>query len=98
MSVQIIQFGADSHQVGEVEEAIMNLFAAVETAAPAGVEYTAARIGDSSQYLLILTLADDDANPLLEIPEAGVFRSKVGEWAGGPVPPSTLHFIGQYTA
>ena len=98
MSVQIIQFGIDSQQVDEVEEAIRNLFAAIEAAAPAGIEYTAARIGDSSQYLLTLALPDDAANPLLEIPEAGVFRRKVGEWAGLPVPPSTLHFIGRYTA
>ncbi|KSZ56106.1 hypothetical protein Z045_24935 [Rhodococcus pyridinivorans KG-16] len=98
MSVQIIQFGTEPHRVGEVEEAIRNLFAAVEAAAPAGIEYTAARIGDSAQFLLTLTLPDDAANPLLEIPEADEFRGKVGQWAGAPVPPFTLHFIGRYTA
>ncbi|MGY4721474.1 hypothetical protein [Naumannella huperziae] len=98
MSVQIVQFGTEPQQVGEVEEAIKRLFAAVESAAPAGIEYTAARVGDSSQFLLTLSLPDDAANPLLDIPEAGAFRGKVGEWAGGPVPPSTLHFIGRYTA
>jgi hypothetical protein len=98
MSVQIVQFRAGPSQVGEVEEAIGKLFAALEEAAPSGIEYTAARVGDSSEYLLTLTLPDEAANPLLEIPEAGAFRGKVGEWAGGPVPPSTLHFIGRYTA
>lgn len=98
MSVQIVQFGTDPQRVGEVEEAIRKLFAAVEAAAPAGIEYTAARIGDSSQFLLTLALPDGAANPLLEIPEAGAFRGKVSEWSGGPVPPSTLHLIGRYTA
>jgi hypothetical protein len=98
MSVQIVQFRADPRQVGEVEEAIRTLFSAVEKAAPAGIEYTAARIGDSSEFLLTLTLPDDAANPLFDIPEAGAFRGKVGEWAGGPVPPSTLHLIARYAA
>lgn len=98
MSVQIIQFETDPHRVGEVEEAIRDLFAAVEAVAPAGIEYTVARVGDSSQFLLTLALPDDAVNPLLEIPEAGAFRGKVGQWAGGPVPPSTLHVIGRYTA
>lgn len=98
MSVQIVRFHADPQQIDEIEEAIRELFSAVEKAAPTGVEYTAARIGDSAEFLLALTLPDGAANPLLEIPEAGAFRSKVGEWAGGPVPPSTLHLIGRYAA
>lgn len=98
MSVQIVQFRTDPQQVSEAEEAIRKLFTAVEEAAPAGIEYTAARVGDSSQFLLTLALPDDTANPLLEIPEAGAFRGKIGEWADGPVPPSTLHYIGRYPA
>lgn len=98
MSVQIVQFGTEPSQVAEVEKAIRKLFVALEAAAPTGIEYTAARVGDSSQFLLTLSLPDDAANPLLGFPEAGEFRDKVGEWAGGPVPPSTLHFIGRYTA
>lgn len=96
MSVQIVQFRTDPQQVGEVEEAIRKLFAAVEEAAPPGIEYTAARVSDSSEFLLTLTFPDDAANPLLEIPEAGAFRGKVSQWAGRPVPPATLHLIGRY--
>lgn len=98
MSVQIVQFRTDPQRVGEVEEAIGKLFSAVEEAAPAGIEYTAARVGDSSEFLLTLALPDDAANPLLEIPEAGEFRGRIGEWADSLVSPSTLHFIGRYTA
>ncbi len=98
MSVQILQFGTDPQRVGEVEEAIRKLFAAIEAAAPAGIEYQAARIGDSPQFLLTLALPDGAASPLLEIPEAAAFRARVGEWAGDPVPPSTLHFVGRYTS
>lgn len=96
MSVQIVQFRADPQRVGEVEEEVGKLFAAIEETGPAGIEYTAARVGDGSEFLLTLSLPDDAANPLLEIPEAGALRGKIGEWAGGPVPPSTLHFIGRY--
>lgn len=98
MSVQIVQFDTDPHRVGDVEEAIGTLFAAIEAAAPADIEYTAARVGDSSQFLLTLALPDGAANPLLDLSEAADFRRKVGEWAGHPVPPSTLHIIGRYPA
>lgn len=98
MSVQIVQFRTEPHLVGEVEEAIGRLFTAIEEVAPEGIEYTAARIGDSSQFLLTLVLPDGAPNPLLAIPEAWAFRNRVGEWAGGPVPPSTLRFVGRYIA
>ena len=98
MSVHIVQFGTEPQRVGEVEETIRKLFAALEVAAPTGIEYTAARVGDSSQFLLTLALPEGAANPLLEVPAAGEFLDKMGEWAGGPVPPSTLHLIGRYTA
>ncbi len=98
MSVQIVQFDTDPERVDEVEEAIRRLFADVEAAAPTGIDYTAARVGDGSRFLLTLTLPEDAPNPLLEIPGASAFRGKVGEWAGGPVPPATLQVIARYVA
>lgn len=96
MSVQIVQFRADPRQVQEVEEAIRQLIAAVAEVAPPGIEYVASRVGDSSEFLLSLTLPDDAGNPLLEIPDAVAFRGRVSEWAGGPVSPSPLHVVARY--
>jgi hypothetical protein len=96
MSVQIVRFRTDPQRVPEVEEAIGRLFAAVDEAAPAGVAYTAARVGDGSEFLLTLQLPEGAANPLLDIAEAGAFRARIAEWAGGPVAPASLHVLGRY--
>jgi hypothetical protein len=96
MSVQIVRFRTDPQRVSEVEVAIGRLFAAVQEAAPSGIDYAAARVGDSAEFLLALQLPDGEPNPLLEIAEAGAFRSNIAEWAGGPVSPATLHVIGRY--
>ena len=98
MSVQIVRFSTDPERVPEVEEAIRGLFAAVKDAAPTGLNYTATRVGDSAEFQLTLELADADTNPLFGIPAAGEFRTKIADWAGGPVPPQPLTVLGQYTS
>ncbi|MFE5738746.1 hypothetical protein [Streptomyces celluloflavus] len=97
MSVQIVRFRTEPERVPEVEEAVRRLFAAVRDAAPEGIEYGAARVGDGAEFLLTLRIPEGAPNPLLAIPEAGAFRARVAEWAGAPVPPATLHMIGRYT-
>jgi hypothetical protein len=100
MSLQIVRFRTDPRRVTEVEEAIGELFAAVRHAAPPGIEYTAARVADGesagAEFLLTLRLPDGAPNPLLGIAQAGAFRARVADWAGGPVPPATLEVIGRY--
>ncbi|MEU6644400.1 hypothetical protein ABZ863_17850 [Saccharomonospora sp. NPDC046836] len=96
MSVQIVRFSTSPEHVPEVEEAIDQLFTAVKEAAPAGLEYTAARVGDSPEFLLTLQLPDDAPNPLLGIEAAGEFRARIAGWAGVPVPPQTLDVLGRY--
>lgn len=98
MSIQIVRFHTDPQHVPEVEEAIGRVFGAVRKAAPAGIAYTAARLGDSAEFLLALRLPDGAPNPLLEIPPAGAFRDNIAKGAGGPVPPVTLHVLGRYAA
>lgn len=93
MSLQIVRFTTDAERVPEVEDAIRTLFAAVEEAAPIGVDYTAARVG--AEFLLTLRLTG--ANPLLDIPAALEFRARVAEWAGAPVPPRPVAVLGQYS-
>lgn len=96
MSVHIVRFSTDAARIPEVEAAIATLFAAIHEASPTGIEYTAARVGDDAEFLLTLDLAD--ANPLLGIPEAVELRTKIAEWAGGPVPPQPLTVLGHYSA
>ncbi|MFC7546133.1 hypothetical protein [Plantactinospora sp. GCM10030261] len=95
MSLQIVRFSTDAERIPEVEDAIGKLFAAVAEAAPTGVEYTAARVGDGAEFLLTLRLAG--ANPLLGIREAVEFRARVAEWAGTPVPPQPVTVLARYT-
>lgn len=96
MSLQIVQFSTEPSRASEVEEGIRVLFAELEAAAPAGIEYTAARVGEDPRFLLALTLPDGGANPLLDIPEAGEFRRRMKEWAGEAARPETLQVIGRY--
>lgn len=98
MSIQTIRFRAEDTRRTEVEEAIGRLFAALEEAAPSGIEYTAVRVGDGAEFSLTLRLAADDANPLLDIPEALEFRAEVARWAGAPVPPQPVTVLGRYSA
>lgn len=97
MSVHIVRFNVRAEQIPDAEEAITKLFAAVAEAAPTGIDYTAMRIGDSGEFLLTLQLTDAATNPLLTIPEAVTFRTKIAEWAGAPVPPQPTTVLGRYS-
>ncbi|MDT0445578.1 hypothetical protein [Streptomyces johnsoniae] len=101
MSVQIVRFSTSTEQVPEVEEAIRKLFAAVEEAAPTGIDYTAVRLGDgeseATEFLLALRLADPEANPLLGIREALDFRAAIAAWAEAPAAPQPATVLGRYS-
>lgn len=97
MSVQIVRFRTAVEQIPEAEEAIRELFAAVAAAAPTGIDYTAARVGDD-EFVLTLRLADADTNPLLDIKEALAFRAKIVKWVGAPIPPQPMTVLERYTA
>lgn len=58
MSVQMVRFSTDAQRAHEVEEAIATLFTAVAEAAPAGMTYTAGRVGDGSDFVFMLQLAE----------------------------------------
>lgn len=94
MSVQMVRFMTEPERATEVETALARLFAAVEGARPTGVEYAALRLGDTAEFLLLLSLAG--ANPLTEIPEALAFRDRLAAWAGGPVPPVPVTVLEHY--
>lgn len=95
MSVHILRFTTAPERIPEVEEAVAKLFAAVDTANPEGIDYTAMRVGPDGEFMLILRLSD--ANPLLDIPAAQEFRARLAEWAGSPVAPRPAVVLGRYT-
>lgn len=96
MSLQIVRFTAPAEQGPEVEEAITQLFTALERVAPTGVSYSAVRVGDGAEFLLTLQLADAATNPLTDIAEARSLRAKIADWAGAPVPPQPATVLGRY--
>lgn len=94
MSVQVLRFTTRPDRIPEVEDAIAELFAALDVARPADIDYTAMRVGDEPEFVLILRCAGE--NPLPGIAAAREFRAKVAEWAGGPVPPREAAVLGRY--
>lgn len=96
MSVQIVRFSTGPDRVHEVEDGIARLFDALREAAPAGLDYSAMRVGDGPEFLLVLRLADSETNPLLAVPAALEFRAQIADWAGGPVPPEPVEVLGRY--
>lgn len=97
MSVHIIRFSTDAERIPEVEAAIENLFASTEEAAPTGIHYTAARVGDGAEFQPTLQLADDDTNPLLELQAALSldFRARIAARVGAPVSPQPVTVLGR---
>ena len=73
MSVQVVRFSTDPGLIPEVEQAVGELFTALEKAAPAGLAYTAARVGEGGDFLLTLRLADDAV--YARVAEVAVTRS-----------------------
>lgn len=95
MSVHIVRFSTDAERIPEVEAAIENLFASTEEAAPTGIHYTAAHIGDGAEFQLTLQLADDYTNPLLGLQEALDFRARIAARVGAPVSPQPVTVLGR---
>ena len=96
MSVQMVRFSTDAERVHEVEDAIAALFTAVSAAAPTGMTYTAGRVGDGPDFVFLLQLAEGVDNPLLGIPDALDFRSRVAGWAVEPFAPQHFTVLGRY--
>ncbi|WP_078312095.1 MULTISPECIES: hypothetical protein [unclassified Mycobacterium] len=96
MSVQMVRFSTDPERAHEVEDAIAALFTAVREAAPAGMTYTAGRVGDGPDFVFLLQLVDGRDNPLLGIPDALDFRAKLAGWTAEPVAPRPFTVLGRY--
>ncbi|SHX19857.1 Uncharacterised protein [Mycobacteroides abscessus subsp. abscessus] len=58
--------------------------------------YTAGRVGDGSDFVFMLQLAEGVDNPLVDIPGALDFRARVAGWAGEAVAPQPFTVLGRY--
>lgn len=96
MSLQIVQFTATRDHSADVEASIEKLFAAVEAAAPQQVQYLAARTVDSADFTLLLHLAGNRPNPLLELPEGTAFRNALSGWTPNRPAPRDMAVLGNY--
>lgn len=96
MSLQIVQFTATRDHAADAEANIETLFAAVEAAAPQQVQYLAVRAFDSPAFTLLLHLAGNKTNPLLELPEGTAFRNALPGWTPNRPAPRELAVLGNY--
>lgn len=96
MSLQIVQFTATSDHTADVETGIEKLFGAVEAAAPKQVQYLAARKAGNTDFILLLHLAANRANPLPEITEGAAFRTALPGWTLTPPAPREMTVLGNY--
>jgi hypothetical protein len=96
MSLQIVQFTATRGYAADAEASIETLFAAVEAAAPQQVQYLAARAVDSADFMLLLHLAANRTNPLLEIAEGTAFRTALPGWTPSRPAPREMTVLGNY--
>ncbi|MFC7456485.1 hypothetical protein ACFQS2_04700 [Brachybacterium sp. GCM10030267] len=98
MTLQIVRFRPHAHRLADIESALHELFVALAAAAPDGVEYTAIRVGEPPEILLLLDLRDAAENPLTSLPESLAVRERIADWAGRPVPPQPATVLGHYEA
>jgi hypothetical protein len=95
MNLHTVRFTTDPADVTRTETAIRELFGAIHHYNPAGLDYLATRVIDSTDFQLIARFADN-ANPLLHINEAQDFRNTLGRILGHPPTPAALTTLGIY--
>ena len=98
MRVQTIRFRTGAEQATAVAEEIRALFAAVHSAAPQGLRYTALLETDQPMFTLILELSDGADNPLPSIPAAKVFLDWLASQTDDNPVPSSCTIVGRYSA
>jgi hypothetical protein len=96
MSLQIVRFTATSDHAVDIEAGIEKMFAALEAAAPQRVQYLAARTVETADFTLLLHLAGNRTNPLLEITEATAFRTALPGWTVNRSAPQQMTVLGDY--
>ncbi|WP_369261026.1 hypothetical protein [Streptomyces sp. R35] len=98
MTVLMVRSTAKPESVGELEEALKKMFAAIERERPAGVRYASYRLPDGVTYVAQLELADGVENPLPAIAEFREFQAGLKDWLAGPPSAERFEIRGAYAA
>ncbi|MGW5736319.1 MULTISPECIES: hypothetical protein [Streptomyces] len=96
MSLQMVRFRTNSDTAAEVRSQLAKVFAALQTASPQGVLYTAYSSKSGTDFILALEMEEAQANPLLTLPQAAELRELISRAAGAPVPPEPFVVVGSY--
>lgn len=97
-NVLMVRAAVRPEAVGELEEALRKMFAAIEHARPAGVRYASYRLPDGVTYVVELEIADGIENPLPAIQEFREFQAGLKDWLAAPPSAERLEVRGAYAA
>ena len=94
-NVTMIRATVADHHVAEAEAAATAMFAALDEARPAGVQYASLRTGGGSTFVVLLALEGPD-NPLPAIPEFRAFQEGLAGWLAEPPTVEQATVLGSY--
>jgi len=72
------------------------MFIAIEAAQPEGVRYGSCKQADGVTYVILLSLDDDENNPLGAVPAFRDFQEKLKNWIAEPAAIEQLTPVGSY--
>ncbi|MGW0784968.1 hypothetical protein [Streptomyces sp. NPDC002913] len=97
MSLQMVRFRTDSGTAAEARSQLAKVFAALQTASPQGLVYTAYSSASGTDFILALEMEEAEANPLV-VPQAAQLRALISRAVGAPVPPEPFVVVGSYSS
>lgn len=96
MSLRMVRARIQAGKTEEMEQAVKEMFAAIDAAQPAGVRYASCRLPDGVTYVVLLQLDDDASNPLAAVPVFNEVQAKIQSWLDGPPAVEELTPVGSY--
>ena len=96
MSVRMVRVKIRPDKVAEVEQAVKEIFTALDAAQPEGVHYASCKLADGETYVILLALDNDNVNPLTTITALKEFQDNLHSWITGPPIIEQLTTVGSY--
>jgi len=99
MSTQrMIEFETASEEgAGRVSSALAGAFAALQAERPDGVRLAYWRVRGGRRFVALIELAEEDANPLLDVAATRMLPGVIGEYVTGGYPrPEVVQTVGSF--
>jgi hypothetical protein len=96
MTVTMIRAKVKPEHVADLKLAAKKMFAAIDEAQPAGVQYASTVLPDDETFVVLLALDDPENNPLAKLPEFPAYQANIQSWLAGPPTIETLDVVGSY--